>query len=410
VAPAQLVVDPSPPGLGPAGMVSCDVPDMRSAVRAVVVAVVLDALSGRATAHPAACFPERTIVAPAALYDSNGAPVGSVLTGQVVHVTDEVDSEELWEVEVPAFGGVRVRVEWTRLAGFARADIPIYSSPKGQGWWGQNAPLRVMGGDAKSALVDPHPNARTPEMEGIAFGGQTLSCAGLSGEPVTPLKITGCRECAAEPVPVPERGPAVWWWWAPPDETVYPGVAANRSFYASSKSGRPLMRGHLAEATNLSARSQRDGGAQDGYAVVETVWGPLRRRDPIMRSRLLFEEPKDVHGIGRGSLCGLRGGFNNPDLADADTALVASAAPFRFFEKGKDVFTLPAGTKVHAAPSSGERVLIGLNWPSDDHPMLTLTGWIPSRQLTDRKRPPFDEKKGADFGPPARRHHRKKAN
>ena len=377
-----------------------------------LTAALLGALSGRAAANPAACFPERTVVTEATLYDSNGAPVGRVLSGQVVHVTDEADSEELWEVEVPVFGGVKVRVEWTKLAGFTRADIPIYSSPKGQGWWGQNAPLLVLGGNAKSVLVEPHPNARTSAMEGINFVTQSLSCAGLSGVSLTPLKMTGCKECATEAVPVPDPGPSVWWWWDHPDEIVFPGVAASQSFHASSLADKPLMNGHLVEPSGFPGGSQRDGGAQDGYAFVETVWGPLRRRDPIMRSRLLFEKPKDVYGIGVGKLsCGIRGGFADPDLADAEIALVASAAPFRFFEKGKDVFTLPAGTKVHASPFSGERVLIGLNWPSDEHPMLTLTGWIPSRQVTDRKRSPSeDDKKGLDFWAPARRHHRKKTN
>ena len=122
-----------------------------------------------------------------------------------------------------------------------------------------------------------------------------------------------------------------------------------------SKAGKPLMAGHLVEPAIRPASSRPDGGAQDNYALVETLWGPLRRRDPIMRSRLLFEEPKQVYGVGRGDLCGYRGGFGEPDLVDAEIALIARPVPFRFFEMGKEVLMLPPGTKVHVAPSLRQR-------------------------------------------------------
>jgi hypothetical protein len=372
---------------------------------------LLGSLSGPAWAHAPACFPERTIVARATLYDSNGAPVGNALGGQVVYVVDESESEELAEVEIRVFGGLRVRVERALLTGFARAEIPLDKSAKGQSWWGQNAPLLIETGDARSAVVAPHPKARTPEMEGINFVPRKLSCAGVSGVPLAPLKTKGCSECAVETVPVPDPGPAVWWWWDQRDQAVFPGVAATSTFLRVTKTDKPLMTGHLVGAAIPSASSRPDDGSQDSYALVETLWGPLRRRDLIARSRLLFEEPKqELLGRGSGDLCGYYK-FDQPGLSDASIALTASPAPFRFFAKGKDVLTLPTGTKVHVAPGSEMRDLIGFHWPSDENPMLTLTGWIPSGQLTERRRPPSHEEK-KDLAPevPSRRHRRTKAN
>ena len=115
---------------------------------------------------------------------SNGAPVGDAMMGQVVYVVDESEDDYLAEVEIHVFGGLKVRIERVLLAGFTRADVPVYSSPKGQGWWGQNAPLLLGTGDSKSALVEPHPKAMTPEMERINFVPRELFCAGISGVPV----------------------------------------------------------------------------------------------------------------------------------------------------------------------------------------------------------------------------------
>ena len=53
----------------------------RHGISAVLVSALVGSLSGRAAAHPAACFPDRTVVTRATLYDSNGAFVGTALTG-----------------------------------------------------------------------------------------------------------------------------------------------------------------------------------------------------------------------------------------------------------------------------------------------------------------------------------------
>ena len=382
----------------------------RHGISAVLVSALVGSLSGRAAAHPAACFPDRTVVTRATLYDSNGAFVGTALTGQVVYVIDEPEDRELVEVEVHLFGGLKVWIEPAVLAGFTRAEIPVYRSPKGQGWWGQNAPVWLIDGDARSALVAPHPNARTREMEKVDFVARKLSCAGMSGVPSTPLKNGGCTECATEAVPVPDPGPPVWWWWDQSDEDVFPWIATS-TVVQFTKAGKPLMHGHLVESAIAPASSHGDGGVQDSYGLVETLWGPLRRRDLITRSRLLFEEPKkELHGRASGDLCAYYE-FGGPALSDADIALIAKPTPFRFFEKGKDVLTLPPGTKVHVEPSGVQRERIGLHWPSDENPLLTLTGWIPSGHVTDRKpRPSDEEKKGSAFHVPARHHHRKKTN
>ena len=344
----------------------------------VLTVGLVGSLSGEAMAHAPACFPDRTIVGWATLYDSNGDSVGTALRGQVVYVVDESEDQELVEVELHLLGGLRVRVERALLAVFTRTEIPVYDSPNTQGWWAQNAPLLAGAGDAKSALVEPHPRARTPEMGGLEFSPRKLPCAALSGVPLAPLRNLGCGGCSTDTVPVVSPGREVWWWRDQPHDD-------DQYFGAVSETGKVLMSGHLIEPSD----------------VVETSWGPLRRRDAIARSRLLFAPPKEeAHHLGHGEFCDGHYDFDDAQLAGADVAGIADPVPFRFFEKGKSVLALPTGTKVHVAFSQqvNEREgrawpsdRIGFHWPSEESPLLSLIGWIPSGHLTGRKRVSSDD-------------------
>jgi hypothetical protein len=304
-------------------------------MRAVLLCLMT--ASSTAIARPPACFPERTIMVGAHLYDLHGDRAGVARAGHVVTVMEDgVGDKGEWalvDVGPPLTFTARVRRD--QLYVFTRREITI---EPGRAWWLKGASLRVESAEPGRALV-----------RSVHLG---IACADLSGGPVESLRATMCHGAVRSKEPS-AAGTPVYWDYGSREIC----STRHRSLCVTDFRGGLLKKGRDRVLVVFTTNDLR----MRGWVRAEGM--KHGESDPGVSGTCREEGPLTPFGHSR--------------------AILAKAASIMARPGGTPFAVLPAGTAVRRVAERGQWSEVTVWWPKLDPEAFTLAvrGWVPSAAL-----------------------------
>jgi hypothetical protein len=147
-----------------------------------------------AIAEPPACFPERTVMISAQVYDEQGHVFAGLRAGHRVRIIDDFVGKDFDRALVEIDEPVRVRgfVNRVLLHAFPRHQLEVLA---GKRWWMSGVALNLHQGDSKTALAtraELHDPVLSDGTSRILLPGVTVACADLDGAPPTITERDDC--------------------------------------------------------------------------------------------------------------------------------------------------------------------------------------------------------------------------